>query len=189
MQIDVRTIQISTNRLLLRPWMDSDLADYFAFASIPVVGQMAGWKGPESLDAARAFLRQNWFRKECLAIYHLAGKKVIGSFGIHDSWAQKSPKYSRLASIDLGFVLHPDYWGQGIAAEAARAVIDFAFDHMDIELITCNHFTTNPRSRRVIEKLGFAFDHQKTIHAQQLDIYFDQLHYVLHKACPAKTSS
>jgi RimJ/RimL family protein N-acetyltransferase len=181
MQIDVRTIQISTDRLLLRPWMDSDLSDHFAFASIPIVGEMAGWKGPESLEAARSVLRADWFRRECLAIYHLADKKAIGSFGIHDSWAQKNDRYKHLASVDLGFVLHPDYWGQGIAAEAARAVIDFAFAHMDIDLITCNHFAENTRSRRVIEKLGFTYDHQAAVHAQQLDRHFEQLHYILKK--------
>ena len=181
MQIDVRTIQIKTDRLLLRPWMDNDLDDFFAYASLSVVGEGAGWKAHESREEALSFLRTDWFRKECLAIYHLADKKVIGSIGLHESWAKQDSRFKHLNSVSLGFVLHPDYWGQGIAPEAARAVIDFCFTHMDVEIITCNHFTTNLRSCRVIEKCGFTFDHEKTIHAQQLDRYFDELRYILTK--------
>ena len=181
MQIDVRTVQIPTPRLLLRPWMDGDLANFFAFASSPIVGEMAGWKAHESVGAARAFFRQDFFRHENLAIYHLVDKKVIGSIGIHNSWAAQDKKYRHLISVDLGFELHPDYWGQGIIPEAARAVIDFAFAHMDVNIITCNHFDTNLQSKRVIEKLGFVFDHEKTIHAPQLGKNFNQLHYVLTK--------
>ncbi|MCL2376760.1 MAG: GNAT family N-acetyltransferase [Defluviitaleaceae bacterium] len=181
MRIDVRTIQIPTPRLLLRPWMDSDLEDFFAYASIPAVGEMAGWKAHESLGAALSFLRSDWFRRECLAIYHLADKRVIGSFGMHDSWAAQDKRYNHLASIDLGFVLHPSYWGHVIAPEAAQAVIAFAFAHMDVDIITCNHFDTNTQSKRVIEKCGFTFDHEKTIHAPQLSKHFNQMHYILTK--------
>jgi RimJ/RimL family protein N-acetyltransferase len=181
MEIDLRNVQIKTDRLLLRPWMDGDLGDYFAYASIPVVGEMAGWKAPANLDAARVILRSNWFKLECLTIYHLADRRAIGSIGLHKSWAAKDGRFGRMASADLGFVLHPDYWGMGLVPEAARGLIDFAFAHMDFEILTCNHFCTNLQSKRVIEKCGFAFDKETAVYAEELGRHFDQLCYTLHK--------
>ena len=181
MKIDMRNIQIKTDRLLLRPWMDSDLEDFFAYASIPAVGKMAGWKAHANLDEAWAFLRSDWFRRECLAIYHLSDKRVIGSVGLHESWAAKDSRFRHLPAADLGYVLNPAYWGMGLAPEAACAIIDFAFAHMDFKLLTCSHFAENLQSKRVIEKCGFTFDKKTVIYAEQLGQHFDHLHYILRK--------
>ncbi|MCL2396561.1 MAG: GNAT family N-acetyltransferase [Defluviitaleaceae bacterium] len=173
MEIDLRNTQIKTDRLLMRPWMESDLVDFFAYASIPTVGEMAGWKAHATMEAALAFLRSDWFRRECLALFHLADKKVIGSFGLHKSWAAEDKRFRRLTSADIGYVLHPDYWGHGLAAEATTAMIDHAFAYMDMDLLTCAHFSINHQSQRVIEKCGFVFDHQTPIYAEELDMHFE----------------
>jgi len=185
MDINIRNIQIKTNRLLLRPWMDSDLADFFAYASMPIVGEMAGWKPHETIDEARAFFRGDYFKNECLALYHLADKKAIGAIGLHSSWASDHAKYRHLRCADLGYALHPNYWGNGLVFEASEALIKFAFDHMDIDALTCNHFAENTRSRRVIEKNGFTFDHETEVYAPELDKHFRHMRYILYKNCPA----
>jgi len=159
--------------------MDSDLGDFFAYASIPIVGEMAGWKHSATLDEARVIQRSDWFRNECLALYHLADKKVIGSLGLHKSWAADDARFRRLVSADIGYVLHPDYWGRGLAHEAATAVMTYAFAHMDVVLMTCAHFTTNPRSQRVIEKCGFVYDHSADVFAEQLDMRFVEKRYIM----------
>jgi RimJ/RimL family protein N-acetyltransferase len=58
----------------------------------------------------------------------------------------------------LGYLIRPDHWGRGIATEAIAAVIEFAFERMDPPLnrIEADHYTENPASGRVLEKLGFA---------------------------------
>jgi len=159
--------------------MDGDLEDYYAFASVPIVGEMAGWKGPESLEAAQVFLRKDWFRRECLAIYHQADRKVVGSFGLHESWAAKDAKYRQLVSVDFGFALHPDYWGMGLAAEAVRAVAAFVFKYMDVDMTTCDHFVENVQSKRVIEKCGFVYEREMTVYSEELGRGFDKVCYVM----------
>ena len=42
-EIDISNVELKTPRLLLRPWRESDLNDFFAYASVEGVGQMAGW--------------------------------------------------------------------------------------------------------------------------------------------------
>ena len=56
---------------------------------------------------------------------------------------------------ELGYWLGVDYWGQGLATEAARAVIDFSFEQFDIAHMRSGARVANPASRNVLEKCGF----------------------------------
>jgi len=56
---------------------------------------------------------------------------------------------------ELGYWLGVDYWGQGFATEAARAVIDFTFDEFEVEQMRSGARVANPASRNVLEKCGF----------------------------------
>ena len=179
MQIDVRHIQLNTPRLLLRPWMDSDIDDFYAFASIPEVGRMAGWYPQTSKEGALAFLRAEWWRRVCLAIYHLQDKKVIGSVGLHKSWASNDMRFNHLKSADISYSIHPDYWNMGIATEAAKGLISYCFKHLDIKLVSCGHFVENLQSKRVIEKCGFVYDNQKRVYSEELNMNFLETRYVL----------
>lgn len=56
---------------------------------------------------------------------------------------------------ELGYWFGVDHWGRGHATEAARAVIDYAFDEFGCERMVAAARVTNPASRRVLEKCGF----------------------------------
>jgi RimJ/RimL family protein N-acetyltransferase len=56
---------------------------------------------------------------------------------------------------ELGYWLGVEYWGQGFATEAARAVIDFTFEEFEVEHIKSGARVSNPSSRNVLEKCGF----------------------------------
>lgn len=58
-------------------------------------------------------------------------------------------------SAELGYWLGRSHWGQGIATEAAAAVIDFAFGTQGFARLTSGFFEDNPASGRVLAKLGF----------------------------------
>jgi len=58
---------------------------------------------------------------------------------------------------DIGYILHPDCWGRGLAREALCAVIDHVFAHYDIPKITADIDPQNERSIRLLERLGFTF--------------------------------
>jgi len=58
-------------------------------------------------------------------------------------------------SAELGYWLGKPFWGFGYATTAARMIIQLAFEEMKIERLTAGHFTDNPASGRVLEKLGF----------------------------------
>ena len=59
---------------------------------------------------------------------------------------------------EIGYVLNPEYWGQGIAAEAVSRVMDFGFMEMNVHRIEAKYIVGNDSSRRVMEKCGMTFE-------------------------------
>jgi RimJ/RimL family protein N-acetyltransferase len=57
--------------------------------------------------------------------------------------------------VELGYWIARPFWGQGIATEAGRALLDTARESLRLPRLVAGHFTDNPASGRVLEKLGF----------------------------------
>lgn len=179
--IDVTNIKIETDRLLLRAFKESDLDDFFAYASVPGVGEMAGWPHHTSISTSKIILSSFLKTKEVFAIYHKADKKVIGSLGLHMAWTDREEEFRHLKTKNIGYVLAKEYWGQGLVPEAVKAVIDYGFDVLGLDAFSVEHFVENVQSRRVIEKCGFRFVKNGVYHAKLLNKYFDELRYILMK--------
>ena len=83
--IDVTGIRIETERLILRPWSESDLDDFYEYACVPGVGEMAGWPHHESKDTTLNTIRMFLRARDVLALELKESGKVIGSLGIHEN--------------------------------------------------------------------------------------------------------
>ena len=154
--IDVTSIRIETPRLILRPWQESDLQDFYEYARVDGVGQMAGWLPHESIEKSRMILRMFMEEKKTLALELKENGKVIGSLGIER--VPKEPEIPvALLGREIGYVLSKDYWGRGLMPEAVEAVMEYCFRELHYDYLACAHFIRNSRSRRVIEKTGFQF--------------------------------
>lgn len=178
-QIDVSNIIIETERLLLRAFKESDLQDFYNYASVPGVGEMAGWPHHESIETSKQILGKFLAEKSNFAVYHKNDKKVIGSLGLHKSWTNEDEGYKDLNAKEIGYVLSKDYWGQGLMPEAVKAVIEYGFNSLGLEAFTIGHFLENNQSRRVIEKCGFRPVKQVVFFAKQLQRSFDDMKYIL----------
>lgn len=154
--IDVRNIQIETERLLLRPWRESDLEDFYEYASVPGVGEMAGWPHHESLEDSRRILQMFQEEKKVFALERKENGKVIGSLGLEEC-DRTEVDMGALQGREVGYVLSKDYWGQGLMPEAVRAVIRYCFATLNYDFLLCGHFEKNGQSRRVVEKCGFSY--------------------------------
>jgi [ribosomal protein S5]-alanine N-acetyltransferase len=71
---------------------------------------------------------------------------------------------------ELGFHLRPRYWGQGLASEAARATIEYAFGTLAAKGLSVGHHPENVNSKKVLEKLGFRYTHDELFAALGIDI-------------------
>lgn len=154
--VDVTSIRIETDRLILRPWREDDLADLYEYASIPGVGEMAGWCHHKSIEETEAILNMFIRDKKTLSIMYKENRKVIGSLGLEE-FEPKDPCGEEMQGREIGYVLSKEYWGKGLMPEAVEAVMDYCFRVLNFDYVTCSHFKRNGQSRRVIEKTGFQF--------------------------------
>lgn len=154
--VDVTNTRIETDRLFLRAWRDSDLADFYEYAKVDGVGQMAGWMPHESMEKSRQILRLFIDEKKTFALELKENGKVIGSLGLETrDGSLEIPE--NMQGREIGYVLSKDYWGRGLMPEAVKAVIDHCFRELKFDYLTCGHFVSNSQSRRVIEKCGFRY--------------------------------
>ena len=158
--IDISDTVIKTDRLTLRPWKNSDLDDFFEYASVPGVGEAAGWPHHKTKEESENILDMFIREKKTFAIEYEG--KVIGSVGIELYDENQLPEFADKAGREIGFVLSKDYWGKGLMPEAVSGVIKWLFDEVGLDFIVCGHSPENLRSKRVQEKLGFKYQYTKT---------------------------
>ena len=177
--IDISKTILNTERLVLRPWRQSDLEDFYEYARVDGVGQMAGWLPHESPDVTQTILSSFIEHKKTFALQYQG--KVIGSLGIELYNEEKNPELAPLRGRSIGYVLSKDYWGRGLMPEVVTAVIDWLFQVEKLDFLTVSHFQWNNQSRRVIEKCGFRFL-RETVHSTRYGTQESTLEYILYNS-------
>ena len=153
-KIDLSHVILTTPRLVLRPFRETDLEDLYEYARVDGVGQMAGWMPHKTIEESRTILDMFIRGRKVFAVELKETSKVIGSFGIEE---QDPDPEEELLGRELGYVLHKSYWGLGLMPEAANRVVSWCFEELGLDYLTCSHFDWNMQSSRVIEKTGFRY--------------------------------
>ena len=151
--VDLTGVRIQTERLVLRPFKEEDLEDFYEYAKVPGVGERAGWIHHSSREESRGILEMFIREKRTFAIE--CRGKVIGSLGVDNYDEEEFPEFAGEKAAEIGYVLSGEYWGQGLMSEAVKAVIRYLWDHTDLEVLLCSHYNWNTQSCRVQEKCGF----------------------------------
>jgi [ribosomal protein S5]-alanine N-acetyltransferase len=131
------------------------------------------------LKLLRKYYKHSFQKKNVFAIIYKENNKVIGSLGLHKSWANDESVYENFKIKEIGYVLSKAYWGKGLMPEVVNAVIRFYFDKNVLDAFTIGHFSSNNQSKRVIEKCGFTFVKESEYFAEQLELTFDDMKYIL----------
>ena len=151
-------IQLETARLLLRPMRQSDFdALLLIFTDPPVMAafdhplftheQMQRWL-QRNLD------HQNEFGYGLFSVFLKETGELIGDCGLE--------QMDDMHAAELGYDFRSDYWNQGYATEAARAVRDYAFDVLYLPHLISLIRVGNLSSRRVAEKVGMTLTEEFT---------------------------
>jgi RimJ/RimL family protein N-acetyltransferase len=168
---------LKTERLGFRRWTEEDW---------PLARELWGdievtkfFGGPFSEEAIRErFERQMQNQEEhgfqYWPIFELTSGEFVGCCGLRPYWPEKGVH-------ELGFHLRPKFWGQGLAMEAARAVIPFAFETIGAKGLSAGHHQGNVNSKKVLERLGFRYSHDELFEALGIEIPY----YLLARAVGA----
>ena len=146
-----------TERLILRPWLESDAEALYRYARDPQVGPIAGWPPHTSVENSLDIIRTVLSKPETYAIVLKTSNEPIGSIGLMRNGDGIAPIGE--SEMELGFWIGVPYWGHGYAPEASHRLIQYAFEQLNVTCIWCGYYDGNLKSKRAQEKIGFIYHH------------------------------
>ena len=149
---------LETERLRLRKLSDADADQILALYSDPEATRYLIIEPPCNTreDAIRMIdWMQSWFDNQAAARWGITlregGDSVIGTIGFH--YLERTHR-----RCDLGYDLLPIYWNRGYVTEAARAVVGWCFENLNLHRVQADCTAGNIGSERVLEKVGFTLE-------------------------------
>lgn len=149
---------IETERLVLRPWHESDAEALFRYAKDPAVGSAAGWPPHTSVENSMEIIRTVFAAPETYAVVLKETGEPVGSCGILLSGSTHSAAIGENDG-EIGYWIGVPHWGNGYIPEAVAALVARGFGELGLSAMWIGHYDGNDRSRRVAEKCGFAYHH------------------------------
>jgi len=167
---------LTTDRLRLREYASDDWRAVLAYQSDSRYLRYYPWTQRTAEDV-QAFVQRfiDWQDEQPrtrfqFAITLRAGGWLIGSCGIRKETATAQ-------QADLGYEIAPSHWGHGYATEAARAVLAFGFNDLELHRIQAFCLAENAASGRVLEKLGMQREGRLREHRWMKGHWWDTLAY------------
>jgi RimJ/RimL family protein N-acetyltransferase len=151
--MDFSTFRGETDRLRLRPYTDADLAEFTDLHGRDDVARYLPWetRTPEQSRAALERHRTMELAKDgdgvTLAATDKETGRLVGEFVLF----LRSTEHR---GGEIGYVLHPDFQGRGLATEGARALLQVAFDVLGMHRVIARIDARNAGSAAVLERLG-----------------------------------
>lgn len=149
-------MELRTPRLILREFTLEDFSAVHTYASDEIVTRYTDW-GPNSVEDTEEFFRETLAatlaepRDSYLFAITIDQGPVIG--------CARLGVVSRADRVgDIGYLLNANFWGQGIATEAAQRLLAFGFGELGLHRIFATCHPNNIGSSRVLEKTGFQLE-------------------------------
>ena len=161
-----KQITLTTPRLILRPWVESDAEALYRFARDPLVGPPAGWPPHTSVEDSREIIRTVLAARETYAMVlrydttdSVSGEVIsagtpVGSVGIMFKGCGSYPHMAN-TEAEIGYWVALPLWGRGLVPEAVKALQARCFTDLKLDGLWCGYYEGNEKSRRVQEKCGF----------------------------------
>lgn len=177
------TISMRTGRLVLRDFVEEDAVALFELYRLPETSEFESWE-PHSDIGDSEELTSYWVEQQkevprtdfTLAIEYNGG--FVGLCGMTLGFGTETDD-QRVGF--LGYRIHPDYWGLGLATEASASLLNFSFSSLGLHRVHSGCCVNNAASIRVLEKLTFR---REGISHKSFPIgenWFDYAHYGLLK--------
>lgn len=152
-----QAVQLSTARLLLRPWRDDDLDDLAALCADAEV--MAHFPAPlKRTESAELLVRLRTHFAEQGYGFWVLERRADGAFIGFAGLLQVGFEAPFTPAVEIGWRLARPFWGQGYALEAAQRALAFAFDELRLEQLVSFTTPLNRRSWGLMARLGMARD-------------------------------
>ena len=151
-------MMLTTERLIIRQWKDTDAKELYTLAKDPQVGPRAGWPPHRSIQESLTIIREILSPADALAI-EAKNKGLIGSIGLKQG--DQTTLNLPFGQAEVGYWIGQAYWGQGYAPEALSAIMEWAFSTLELQSLWCGYYDGNIQSKIVQEKCGFQYQFSK----------------------------
>ncbi|UPL21639.1 GNAT family N-acetyltransferase [Alcaligenes faecalis] len=148
---------LQTERLILRPWQDTDAKDLYEYAKDERVGPIAGWPVHTSVEESAEIIRTVFNMPEVYAVEHKVNGRAVGCIGI--LIGKNSNFEIGEEEGEIAYWIGVPYWGQGLIPEAMREVMRHAFETLKLKALWCGYFANNAQSQIAQSKCGFRHHH------------------------------
>lgn len=147
--------RIETPRFFLRYWEESDAERLFQIAKVPELGKNAGWEPHKSVEESLDIIRTVLTFPTSFAVCEKESSQIVGCAGFLPS----ASSYLDIPTTEaeIGYWVAKERWGQGIATETTKAVVELCFERLEYQRLWCTSFSGNLSSQRVQSKCGFKF--------------------------------
>jgi RimJ/RimL family protein N-acetyltransferase len=149
--------EISTPRLLLRQWRDSDLAPFVLMGQDAEVTKfllqpLSPQESEGMAERCKVLISERGWG--FWAAEDVSSGSFIGFIGLHIPL----PAWPCSPCVEIGWRLARPYWGKGLATEGAKAALDFAFNKLELPEVVSFTALANVRSEAVMKRLGMKRD-------------------------------
>jgi [ribosomal protein S5]-alanine N-acetyltransferase len=165
------SMYLETERLILREFTMDDLDAFASLMADPEVMRFS-LSGPmKDIKQAKEYLQKRIldhyakFGYGLYAVIHKIDNCLIGSVGLIMQNIDGENK------TELGYRLHPNYWGKGLATEAALAICQDAFERLGIDELISIIDPQNIRSLEVAKRIGMHYQKDAIFHRVPVNIY------------------
>ncbi|MBP3628605.1 MAG: GNAT family N-acetyltransferase [Anaerotignum sp.] len=148
---------LETERLILRPWKETDAESLYEYAKDPDIGPIAGWPPHQNIEESLHIIKTVFTGPECYAICEKNTDKAIGAIEL--KLKGHTDMTDREDECELGYWLGKPFWGRGYMPEAATELLRHGFETLGMTTIWCGYYDGNYKSKRVQEKVGFLYHH------------------------------
>lgn len=148
---------LRTERLYLQTPRARDVREVYAWCRDPAITRHMSWDAPRKPADTRAWVRvaqaeQRAGRGVAFVLHERDTGRPIGCCGLHHV------DRSTHLKAETGYWIARPYWGRGLVSEAMDALLVHAFGTLGLHRVCAQVFPRNPRSARVLERLGFTFE-------------------------------
>ena len=138
---------LQTERLILRPVQPDDAEAMFDYLRDEETVRFITVPPVKTVTEVIENSIQSYFMLDPIGKWAIVyDQKMIGTIDLRLNEAHRQ--------AEIGYVLNKRYWGQGIMPEAAQAILAVGFDQLQLVRIFSEHDTRNPKSGRVMTKIG-----------------------------------
>jgi len=152
-------MQLETERLILRPWDETDAKALFQYAKDPLVGPIAGWLIHKDVEDSRQIIKYVLSEEDTFAVVLKETNQPVGSIGL--MIGEKSNLEISEHEGEIGYWIGVPYWGRGLIPEAVNEILRYSFIQKQLDAVWCGYFDGNEKSKRVQEKCGFIYQYTK----------------------------